>query len=215
MLKKLTLATALTAVSAAPLMALEAQTTTELNLRSGPGPKADIVAVMPQDAAVTVDSCTTTDWCKVSFEGNEGWAYSPYLLNTTMPEPKVIYQNAEQMEVKVVKEEDNNGADAAAGATFGAAAASLLVGGPAAIAAGAILGAGAGAAAAPTEETVTYITQNPVEPVYLNGEVVVGAGIPDGVETYTVPDSEYAYVYVNDEPVVINPETRRIVYVVR
>lgn len=219
MLKHLTLATALTAVSAAPLMAaVTASTTTELNLRSGPGPAAGIVAVMPEAAMVDVEGCTTTDWCKVTYDGTEGWAYSPYLVNTTTPEPTVIYQNMEKMpDVTVIKTEEVNtdGADATAGAAFGAAAASLLVGGPAAIAVGAILGAGAGTAVTPDEKTVTYVTANPVAPVYLNGEVAVGAGIPEGVEIYAVPDSEYAYLTVNDAPVLVNPENRRIVYVVR
>lgn len=214
MFKKLTLATALTAVSAAPLMAaVSASTTTELNLRAAPGPQAEVVAVMPQDATVEVEGCTDTDWCKVSFDGAEGWAYSPYLVNMQTPEPTVIYQNTSTMELETI-EVDNDGADATAGAAIGAGAAALLVGGPAAIAAGAILGAGAGAAA-PADETVTYVRQNPVEPVYLNGEVVVGAGIPDNVELYAIPETEYSYVYVNDAPVVVTPEDRRIVYVVR
>ncbi|WP_425070798.1 DUF1236 domain-containing protein [Sagittula sp. S175] len=218
MLKKLTLATALTAVSAAPLMAaVAASTTTELNLRAAPGPQAEVLAVMPQDAMVDIEGCTTTDWCKVSFDGTEGWAYSPYLVNTTTPEPTVVYQNIETMPGITVIEGDNtvdNAMDATAGAAVGAGAAALLVGGPVAIAAGAILGA-AGGASAPDEQTVTYISQNPVEPVYLNGEVAVGAGIPEGVEIYSVPDTEYAYVNVNDAPVVVNPENRRIVYIVR
>ncbi|GAA4228013.1 DUF1236 domain-containing protein [Sagittula sp. NFXS13] len=214
MYKNLTLATALTAVSAMPLMAaVTAATTTELNLRAAPGPQAEVVAVMPQDATVDIAGCTSTDWCKVSFDGTEGWAYSPYLINTTMPEPTVIYQNTGTMEIETI-EVDNNAADATAGAAIGAGAAALLVGGPAAVAAGAILGA-AGGAAAPADETVTYVTQNPVEPVYLNGEAVVGAGLPQEVEIYTVPESEYSYAYINDAPVLVNPEDRRIVYVVR
>lgn len=214
MLKNLTLATALTAVAATPLMAaVTASTTTELNLRTDPTPTSAVVAVMPQDAVVDVEGCTASDWCKVSFDGTEGWAYSPYLLNTSMPEPTVIYENRSTMEIETI-EVDNNAADATAGAALGAGAASLLVGGPAAVAAGAILGA-AGGASAPADETVTYVTQNPVEPVYLNGEVVVGAGIPENVEIYTVPDTDYSYAYVNDAPVVVNPEDRRIVYIVR
>ncbi|AUC55308.1 MAG: DUF1236 domain-containing protein [Sagittula sp.] len=219
MFKKIAVsAIALTAVTAAPLFALEASTTTELNLRQGPGPQYGVVSVMPQDAMVTVDGCTASDWCKVTFDGAEGWAYSPYLINTTMPEPTVIYQNTEAMDVQII-EEERDGAETAvnatAGAGFGAATAALLVGGPAAVAAGVVLGAAGGAAATPEETTVTYVSQNPVEPVYLNGEVVVGAGIPEGVTLYDVPEADYTYAYVNDAPVIVNPENRRIVYVVR
>ncbi|EBA08911.1 DUF1236 domain-containing protein [Sagittula stellata] len=211
-------AIALTAVTAAPLFALDAATTTELNLREGPGPQYGVVSVMPQDAMVSVDGCTASDWCKVSFDGAEGWAYSPYLLNTTMPEPTVIYQNTDAMDVKIIEQEKDGtetAVNATAGAGFGAATAALLVGGPAAVAAGVVLGAAGGAAATPAETTVTYVSQNPVEPVYLNGEVVVGAGIPDGVTLYDVPEADYTYAYVNDAPVIVNPENRRIVYIVR
>ena len=61
----------------------------------------------------------------------------------------------------------------------------------------------------------TYVTTNQVEPVYLDGEVVVGAGLPETVELREIPDYEYRYVYVNGQPVLVEPSSRRIVYVVR
>ena len=219
MFKKIAVsAIALTAVTAAPLFALEASTTTELNLRQGPGPQYGVVSVMPQDAMVTVDGCTASDWCKVTFDGAEGWAYSPYLINTTMPEPTVIYQNTEAMDVQII-EEERDGAETAvnatAGAGFGAATAALLVGGPAAVAAGVVLGAAGGAAATPEETTVTYVSQNPVEPVYLNGEVVVGAKLNDTAVITPIPDSDYGYVAVNNTTAVVDPATGEIIYIVR
>jgi hypothetical protein len=59
------------------------------------------------------------------------------------------------------------------------------------------------------------VRQNPVEPVYLTGEVAQGAGIPEEIEVYTVPESDYAYLNVNEIPVVVDPESRRIVRVIR
>ena len=61
----------------------------------------------------------------------------------------------------------------------------------------------------------TYVVSNPVDPVYLDGEVVVGAGLPETVELRTIPDYEYRYVYVNRQPVLVEPDSRRIVYVYR
>jgi len=45
--------------------------------------------------------------------------------------------------------------------------------------------------------------------------VVVGASLPQTVVLNNVPDYRYQYVYVNDTPVLVDPLTRRIVYVFR
>ncbi|TJU99032.1 MAG: DUF1236 domain-containing protein, partial [Mesorhizobium sp.] len=51
--------------------------------------------------------------------------------------------------------------------------------------------------------------------VYLEGEVVTGAVLPDTVELREIPDYNYRYVYVNNQPALVDPGTRRIVYVMR
>jgi hypothetical protein len=72
-----------------------------------------------------------------------------------------------------------------------------------------------GATVAPPPAVGSYVTTNPGEPVSLQGEVVVGAGLPQSVALNPVPDYRYQYVYVNDMPVLVDPATRRIVYVFR
>lgn len=67
----------------------------------------------------------------------------------------------------------------------------------------------------PPRAVQTYVTGNPLETVWLEGSLMVGAGIPDEVETVPVPGSRFDYVYVNDYPVLVDPGTRRIVYVSR
>lgn len=57
--------------------------------------------------------------------------------------------------------------------------------------------------------------ENRVKPVYLNGEVVVGVGVPDIFELRPVPDHEYHYVYINGRPVLMDASTRQNVYVYR
>jgi hypothetical protein len=80
-----------------------------------------------------------------------------------------------------------------------------------------ILGGAAGSAEVePTMETVTYIESNPVETVYLDGEVAVGAGVPQNVTLYEIPSQpEYRYVSINGETVLVNPENNAIVRVIR
>ncbi|SMC41535.1 DUF1236 domain-containing protein [Primorskyibacter flagellatus] len=216
---KLALATtALTGLATAPVAAaLSATATTDLNLRAGPGPQFQIEEVIAAEDEVTVEGCLDSgDWCEVSYDGTTGWAYSAYLTTPVENEPVVIYENQDDMDVAIVEHEEGNKAvGAAAGGTWGAAAGSLLVGGPAAVAAGAVLGGLTGAASTLDETTVTYVQKNPVDPIYLNGEVAVGAGIPQEVELYSVPESDYDYINVNEQYVLVNPENRRIVTVVR
>ena len=60
-----------------------------------------------------------------------------------------------------------------------------------------------------------YVVSHPVTPVYLNGEVVEGAGLPDNVALAPVPGTSYDYAYVNSVPVLVEPSTRQVVYVYR
>ncbi|TKA96811.1 DUF1236 domain-containing protein, partial [Cereibacter changlensis] len=89
------------------------------------------------------------------------------------------------------------------------------VGGPVGALIGAAIGAGGGAALDPGETVTTYVTTNPVEPVYLEGDLVVGAGVPDVVVLQEVPETEYSYAYVNGVPVIVNPADRRIVQIIQ
>jgi hypothetical protein len=67
----------------------------------------------------------------------------------------------------------------------------------------------------PPRAVRTYVTTNPLDPVYLEGNLAVGAGIPEDITLSAVPNYRYQYVYVNDRPVLVDPATRRIVYVYR
>lgn len=207
----LSAAAILTATTA--LATTDATATTDLNLRNLPDPRGEIVNVIPAEAVVSVEECATA-WCKVTYDGTQGWAYSPYLTASLDSEPVVIYDNVDRLEVQKVEvnQGDREAAAAVGGLTAGALAMSL-VGGPLAVAGGVAAGAIAGAESVP-EDTVTYVVSNPVDTIYVDGEVVVGAGIPQEVELVAVPDSEYQYVYLNGNPVLVDQD-RQIVRVVR
>lgn len=79
-----TAALAAVAVFAFPAMAAAQQMTaaavTDLNMRAGPSPNHQVVGVIPGGQGVTVHECTASrNWCSVSFGGQTGWSYSPYL----------------------------------------------------------------------------------------------------------------------------------------
>ncbi len=220
MTKRFLLATTAAFLAAAPAFAQVAATAaTDLNLRAGPGGDQEILAVIPAEGAVTVDGCLeAANWCQVTFEGTQGWAYGEYLNAAGADSQQlVVIENREPLQVATIEADTESaledGAETAIAGTTGAAFAAALIGGPAAIAAGAVLGAAAGSIA-DDDPAVVYVRENPVEPVYLDGEVVVGAGIPEGVEIAQVPDTEYSYAYVNGVPVLVNQD-RSIVRIVR
>jgi hypothetical protein len=151
--------------------------------------------------------------------GAEGWVYSDYLTADLSGSAVVLTERYVDVGVPVVTYESSSaGEGVAAGAATGAVA-GALIGGPIGAAVGAVAGAAAGGTAGavidPPETVRTYVTTNQVDPVFLEGEVVVGAGLPDTVELREIPDYEYRYVYVNGQPVLVEPSSRRIVYVLR
>lgn len=197
--------------------ATDATATTDLNLRAAPGPQAEIVGVIPGDGAVTVQQCITeSQWCKVSFEGQEGWAYSAYLTAPLEGQPVVVYDNRDALAIEQVEIDGTKEEGALIGGTLAGSLIAATVGGPVgAVAAATVAGAAAGAASQPGDEVVTYVRDNPTDPVYLDGEVVVGAAVPELTDLSEIPGTDYRYVYVNGVPAVVEPEGRTIVSVVR
>ena len=82
--------------------ATEASAWTDLNLRAGPGPMYQIVGVIPADGIVSVEGCLdTASWCKVSFDGIEGWASGDYLTAMVESTPVVMAISASTRPYKI------------------------------------------------------------------------------------------------------------------
>lgn len=192
----------------------EATAWTDLNVRSGPGPLYSIVGMIPANGAVSVQGCLAdASWCTVTHEGVSGWAAGNYMTANVENEPVALVGGDKRVVLKTVTY-DNTDATTAGGVATGAIAGAMIAGPPGAIVGG-ILGGGAGAAVAPDPTVITYVQSNPIEQVYLDGEVVVGAGIPETVILTPVPDSEYSYAYVNGVPVLVETTKRTVTYIVR
>ncbi len=212
----------ITALSAAGLLMASAATAetsatamTDLNLRADPNPAGEILTVIPSDGEVQVEGCAAeAKWCQVSYDGQEGWAYGDYLVTRIGEEPAVLNEHRQAAKITVIERSaDTTGISAGVGGATGALVGGLI-GGPAGLVAGAALGAGTGAAADVGQDVTTYVIEHPVDPVYVEGEVVSGAVLPEAVELHPVPDSGYSYVYVNNVPVVVG-EDRQVVTIVR
>lgn len=221
-------AAAMIALGGAASAQTSATATADLNIRSGPGPQYEIIGVVNAGADATVTGCLDgSKWCTVSHGGTNGWVYSDYLTASLSGSPVVMTESYAEVGVPVTTYDESaanaGGAAGAATGVVGGAVAGALIAGPIGAAAGAaiggaaggITGAATGAAIDPPGTVTTYVAENRVDPVYLEGEVVVGAGIPETVQLHQIPEYEYQYVYVNGQPALVEPSSRRIVYVVR
>lgn len=187
---------------------------TDLNMRDGPGPMHSIVDVIPANDTVMVRGCLAdASWCQVSHGETTGWAAGNY-LTTSIENTPVALASGDKRVVLTTVTYDNEPVATAGGIATGAIAGALIAG-PVGAVAGAIVGGAVGASIEPDPTVVTYVTSNPVDPIYLDGEVVVGAGIPDSVMLAPVPDSTYEYAYLNGVPVLVDTKDRRVVYIVR
>jgi uncharacterized protein YraI len=204
-------AVSLPAIAAAQLTAMA---TTDLNMRTGPGPQFEIITAINANDPVTILGCTETrSWCQVEWQGQTGWAFAEYLQHA---EQDVIIAEAQPGVVEVPMTAYEGPPPAATSGAVGGAIAGALIGGPV----GAVIGGAAGATLGaaidpPPERVVTHVRQQQVEPVFLEGEVVIGARLPEPVTLHPIPEYEYQYAVVNHQPVLVRPGTREIVYVVR
>jgi Protein of unknown function (DUF1236)/Bacterial SH3 domain len=180
--------------------------TTDLNIRSGPGPEQPVIGYMKARQRAQILGCVEGSlWCQVQFRDRQGWAYSQYMSlqagggRIIVREPaNVAYGYAPTYRPDVplapLAEAITSGARAI-GATEPVVYASTYAPPPAAVG--------------------TYVTNNAVNSFAYDGNVTVGASLPQTVVLNNVPDYRYQYVYVNDTPVLVDPATRRIVYVFR
>jgi hypothetical protein len=110
---------------------------------------------------------------------------------------------------------------AAAGATTGAVG-GAIVGGPVGAAVGGVTGAIVGGIAdAQQPQFREYVVERKVPSYKYREEVRVGTVLPEsGITYYDIPDqfsapAGYRYTVVNDETVVVDPHTHRVVQVIR
>lgn len=112
------------------------------------------------------------------------------------------------------------GSNATTGAAGGAVA-GAVVGGPVGAAVGGVAGAAVGAALTPDESTRVreYVVTQRRPSVRVRDEVVVGYQVPRRVRLYQVPPdvgltTSYEYTVINDRPVLVDPASRQVVYIV-
>ena len=63
-------------------------------------------------------------------------------------------------------------------------------------------------------EVRTYVMEQSVPSVVYDGDIAVGATLPNTVEIHTVPNVDgYGYTVINERRVIVEPRTHRIIQV--
>lgn len=102
-----------------------------------------------------------------------------------------------------------------AGGAVGGAIIGGVVGGPVGAVVGAGIGGTVGLAAEPPAGVVTYVQRERVPSVTVRERVVVGQPLAAEVQVRTIPDhSDWSYAVVNDQRVIIEPKTRKVVKII-
>ena len=71
--------------SALPAGAAITHTTSNLNLRAGPGTRHRVKAIIPAGAPIDIESCGDT-WCYMAWAGHVGYVKHQYLVHHVMVE---------------------------------------------------------------------------------------------------------------------------------
>jgi len=210
-MKRATVLGAVTALAALSLPVLSlpasaatlATATTSLNIRTGPGPQYPVIGAIPEKGSTTVTGCIQGSlWCQVTYNGKQGWAYSQYMSGNVGGQMIAVTQIRDVPTIVYDAPTTTVGTTVVTPEISGEFVAPVANAAPMQI--------------APPPATVqTYVVQHPVQPVYLNGEVVEGAGLPPDVVLTPVPDQQYSYAYVNGVPVLVEPTSRRVTYIYR
>jgi hypothetical protein len=100
----------------------------------------------------------------------------------------------------------------------GGAVTGAIVGGPVGAAVGGIVGAAAGTAIdPPPERVVRYVETQPMpqQTVVVQDRVVVGKPIPQQVVLTPIPEEPaYSYAVVNQQRVIVDPQTHTVVRII-
>ncbi|MES0033344.1 DUF1236 domain-containing protein [Mesorhizobium sp. M0040] len=189
---------ALIAMSGSALADTAVSAITDLNVRAGPGPQYPVIGVLAAGQSATLDGCiANSKWCTIAEANGQGWVYSDYVTADFGGSRVVLTQRPASADIAVVTPPADSieYSDSYTGAIVAGEAIEPI--------------------RRPPAEIRTYVRTHRLDPVYLEGEVVTGATLPDTVELREIPDYDYRYVYVNGQPALVDPGSRRIVYVVR
>lgn len=184
----------------APALAFTSFATAHLNIRSGPGPQYPVIEMINYNDRVEVSGCLKdVSWCAVTAGGVAGWAAGEYLAYDAPGAVVQLPTAGDALSIPVLTYQ----------------AVDAVVGTPVGVIVGVAAGAAPPLAIVPHPTVLAYVPAQSVAPVIVTGEVVIGVVLPTVVPLYAVPQSPYQFTSVNGQNVLVEPTTRRVVYIYR
>jgi uncharacterized protein YraI len=178
--------------------AMVATTADDISVRSGPGEEYEEVGLATRGSSGVLDGCLEgSSWCRMDINGMRGWVYAEQLNVMYEGSPVVLEQHMSELDVPVVAFEKTGSIN-------------VPQPGPGDEKLGRVEDIDA---ITPPENIITYMDQNPAQEVEVQGDVVIGSAVPAEAPLIAIPDYQYRYVRVNNVPVLVEPESRRIVYI--
>jgi uncharacterized protein YraI len=183
---------------------MSATTVSDIDVRTGPGNQYPTVGTATRGSEAVLDGCAAgSRWCRIDVNGMRGWVYAQYLSVEQNGGPVIVDKHSEDLGVPVVTYQQTE--DMSTGSVQPLAQP----------APGDELGPADDEddSVTPPKTVRAYIDENPVDAVELNGRVAVGSELPHDIAVRSIPDYQYSYVRVNGQPVLVDPDTHRVVYV--
>ena len=188
-----TTAAAVLAASQAAL-AFTATTTNNLHLRTGPGEQYPVITTIVSKDDVEVHGCLQgVTWCDVNWGDVRGWASAEYIAYKTDQGVELLPMAGDAIGIPTVTYTAVDAIEPEFVGTFETVDAEIT-------------------AVSPPQQVSAYVTEQNVDTVYVKGEVVVGAVVPENVPLYAVPESEYSFTRVNGHNVLID-NSRQVVHI--
>jgi uncharacterized protein YraI len=176
--------------------AFPAYSAVHLNIRTGPGPQYHVIATTGFNNRVEVNGCLKdVSWCDVSWSGVRGWAAGQYLDYDATDGIVLLPSAGSAVQIPLV--------------TYTAVDAMM----PAVALVGVVPTINAPVIVTVPDTVHAYVATQRIAPVYLTGEVVIGAVIPPPVPLYAIPQSPFRFAEVNGQRVLVEDNSRKVVYV--
>jgi uncharacterized protein YraI len=180
--------------------AMTATTVTDMTIYSGPGADYEQVGLATRGSTGVLDGCLDGGaWCRIDVNGMRGWVYAESLtvdqggsaMSVTKygKAPVVTYEKTGSSTVVVTPQPQPGPNDQNLGAVEDVGHVT------------------------PPGTVITYMQSNPADDVVYQGDIAVGTTLPPGATFRKIPDYKYSYTRINDRQVLVDPGTRRVVYV--
>ena len=183
-------------MASTPVLAFEAVATNNLHLRTGPGEQYPVEATIGHNDRVEVHGCLQgITWCDLNWGNLRGWAAADYIAYDGVSGVKVLpLVSSDELGIPIVNFEAVDGVVPEFIGTVAKVDGVMTI-------------------VSPPEAVSAYISEQSVETVYVQGEIVAGVVLPETVPLYAVPESQYSFARVNGRNVLTESNSNMVVYV--